>query len=120
MCIAIVCFAGCDFINSEINLIFLIKLFFHLIEKSRQKFKWLENENILSWNKNHFSSFLKGFQLPQIVSDHRVRLWFVKYSLAYYALTVAQYFHLECYCLVSGLALKITKLDSEVALQRCS
>ena len=29
MCIAIVCFPGLDFINFEINLIFLIKLFLH-------------------------------------------------------------------------------------------
>ena len=44
ICIAIVCFLDCDVINSEINLIFLIKPFFHLTRKSWQKFKYLENE----------------------------------------------------------------------------
>ena len=33
-----------DVINFEINLIFLIKSFFCIIEKSRQKFKFLENK----------------------------------------------------------------------------
>ena len=37
MCIAIVCYPGCDVINYEMNLIFLIK-------KSRQKLKYLESE----------------------------------------------------------------------------
>ena len=39
MCIAIVYFPGCDDINFEINLIFLIKLFFSMTKKSRQKLK---------------------------------------------------------------------------------
>ena len=30
MCIAIVCFPGCDVVNFEINLIFLIKPFFYM------------------------------------------------------------------------------------------
>ena len=42
MCIAINCFPGCDVINFEINPIFLAKPFFY--KKSRQKFKYLENE----------------------------------------------------------------------------
>ena len=58
----------CDVKNSEINLIFLIKPFFYVIKKSRQKLKYLENEKSLRWNKKHFSSFLKGFQLGKIVS----------------------------------------------------
>ena len=44
VCIAIVCFTGCDVINLEINLIFLIKPFFYMTEKLRQKFKYLENK----------------------------------------------------------------------------
>ena len=44
MCIEIVCFPGFDVINSEVNLIFLIKPFLYIDEKSRQKFKYLENE----------------------------------------------------------------------------
>ena len=44
MCIAIVCFPGCDVMNFEIILIFLIKPFFYMTKKSRLKFKYLENE----------------------------------------------------------------------------
>ena len=44
MCIAIVCFPGCDVITFEINLIVLIKPFYYMTKKSRQKFKYLENE----------------------------------------------------------------------------
>ena len=33
LCIAIVCFPGCDVINFEINLIFLIKSFFYMTER---------------------------------------------------------------------------------------
>ena len=43
-CIAIACFSGCDVINFEINLIFLIKSFFYMTKKSRQIFKYLEKE----------------------------------------------------------------------------
>ena len=59
--------------NSEINLIFLIKLFFYMTKKSRQKFEYLENEkSFLRWNKKHFSSLLKGCHLPKIATDLRV------------------------------------------------
>ena len=44
LCIASVCESGCDVINFEINLIFLIKPFFYMKKKSRQKFKHLENK----------------------------------------------------------------------------
>ena len=44
MCITIVCLPGCDVIKFEISLIFLIKPFQYMIRKSRQKFKYLENE----------------------------------------------------------------------------
>ena len=36
--------ACCDVINFEINLIFLIKPFFYMTKKSRQKLKYLEND----------------------------------------------------------------------------
>ena len=39
MCIAIVCFQGCDVINFEINLIFQIKSFFYMTKKLRKKSK---------------------------------------------------------------------------------
>ena len=45
-----------------------------MTKKSRQKF--LENEkNFWGEIKSVFLSFLKGFQLPKIVSDLTVRLW---------------------------------------------
>ena len=40
----------------EINLNVLIKPFFYITKRSRQKLKYL-----LTWYKKHFSSFLKGF-----------------------------------------------------------
>ena len=44
ICIAIICFPGCDVVNFEINLIFLIKIFFYMTKKSKQKFKYLKKE----------------------------------------------------------------------------
>ena len=43
MYIVIVCFPGCDVMNFKINLSFLIKLFFYVTKKSRQKLKYLQN-----------------------------------------------------------------------------
>ena len=40
MCIAIICFPGFAVKNFEINLMFLIKLFFYMTKKLRQKFSW--------------------------------------------------------------------------------
>ena len=48
MCIANACFPGRDVIIFEINLILLIKLFYYMTEKSRQKFKYLQKER---WKK---------------------------------------------------------------------
>ena len=70
MCIANACFPGRDVIIFEINLILLIKLFYYMTEKSRQKFKYLQKER---WKKTFFT-FLKGFHLPKIVPDLRVHL----------------------------------------------
>ena len=56
MLIAIVSFPGCDVINFEMNFIFLTKPFFPTwIKKSKQKFKYLQNERSL-WNKKQFPS----------------------------------------------------------------
>ena len=44
MFIATVCQRGCDVINFEVNLIFLMKSFFFMTNKSWQKFKYIENE----------------------------------------------------------------------------
>ena len=47
LCMAIVFESGCDVINFEINLIFLIKLFFYTTKESRQKFKYPERKDLL-------------------------------------------------------------------------
>ena len=44
MCIVIVSSSGFDVINSKINHIFLIKLFFNIAKNSRQKLNYLEND----------------------------------------------------------------------------
>ena len=59
MCITIVCFPGCGVINFENNLIFLIKTFFYICKKSRQKFKYLENKKSF---KCEIKSIFQRFQ----------------------------------------------------------
>ena len=44
ICIVTDYFPGCDIINFETNIIFLIKPYSYLTKKSRQRFKYLENE----------------------------------------------------------------------------
>ena len=44
MCIAIVFFSGCDLKNFEINHFFLVKLYSHMTETSREKCKYLDNK----------------------------------------------------------------------------
>ena len=44
MCIVIVSSSGFDVINSKINHIFPIKLFFYIAKNSRQKLNYLEND----------------------------------------------------------------------------
>ena len=65
----------------EINFIFLIKLFFlhdqEVMTKTSISWEWKE---LLRWNKKHFSSFLKGFQLlnclrPQSALLKNFHLW---------------------------------------------
>ena len=60
MCIVIICFPRCDAMNFEINLISLIKPFFYVTKKSRQKLIYLENKKNLRYLKAFFI-FLKGF-----------------------------------------------------------
>ena len=70
MYIAIVCFPGCDIINFEINLIFLIKSFFYMTEKSRQKFKHVENEKSFSGEiKIIFIIFLRPESAPLMMRN---------------------------------------------------
>ena len=67
MCIGIVCKPGCDFMNFEVSLIFLFKLFFLHDHNVAIKTKIsLERKKLLRRNKKHFSSFLNGFQSSKI------------------------------------------------------
>ena len=73
MCTAVTCFPGFDVMHFEVNSIFLIKPFLHMTKKSGPKF---ENEKSFhSGIKSVFSLSLKGYQLPQIVSELRVYLY---------------------------------------------
>ena len=75
MCIAFVCYPGCDVMDFEINLIFLMEPVFLHDQKVMTKNKFLENEMSFQGEiKSIFHQFLKGFQLSKIVSDLRVRL----------------------------------------------
>ena len=61
-------------IVAKINLIFQINLFLYVTKKIKAKtfIPW-EQKELLNWNKKHFSSFLKGFQFPKLVSNLRMR-----------------------------------------------
>ena len=66
-CITIVCLPGCDVINFEINLIFLIKPFCYKTKKSCQKRKYLENEKSF-WGeiKNIFHHLKRAFSCQKL------------------------------------------------------
>ena len=65
MCIAIVCFRGCDVINFEINL--SNQGVFEHDQKGKTKIQiFWERRELLRWNKKKFSLFLKGFHLSKI------------------------------------------------------
>ena len=62
MYVEIVCFPNSYVTNFEINLIFLIKSFFYMTKKSRQKFKYLGNKKSLYSETRFFISF-KGLSI---------------------------------------------------------
>ena len=75
MCIAIVCYPGCDVVGFEIKRALPNQAVF-LREKNvktKNEISWKRKE-LLMQNKTRFSSHLKGFQLQKIVSDLKVRL----------------------------------------------
>ena len=61
MCIINLCQPGCDVINFEINLIFLIKLFFYMNKKSRQKLRYFENEKSFYEEMKSIFHILRAF-----------------------------------------------------------
>ena len=67
MCIEIACKPGCGVMNFEVNIIFLIKLFFLHDQKvvTKTYVSW-ERKDLLRWFKKYFSSFLKGFKVKQM------------------------------------------------------
>ena len=67
MCIAIVCYPGCDAMDFEINLAFLIEPFFLHDQKFMTKtlISW-EPKELLRWNKKHFSSFERAFSYQKL------------------------------------------------------
>ena len=69
MCIAIICFSIYDVINFEINHAFLIKPFSTWPKRQDKNLNIWERKEFLRWNEKYVSSFLKGSQLPKIVSD---------------------------------------------------
>ena len=70
MYIVIVCVLGCDVIILKINNKLLMHLSNQAVFLPDQKVKIIKK--LLRWNKKHFSSFLRGVQLPKNVSDPRV------------------------------------------------
>ena len=70
MCNLIVCLLGCDVINFEINLNLSNQaIFLHDQKvKTKNEISW-ERKELLRWNKKHFPSFLRGFQVLKRVSD---------------------------------------------------
>ena len=67
MCIATVCFPGFDIIKFEINLTFLIRLLVKMTKKSRQKFKYLENEKSFQGEiKSIFYHFKRTFSCQKL------------------------------------------------------
>ena len=61
-----------DFINFQIYLSFLIKLFSYMIKDSEQVSQ--KEKDLVTGNKKYFSSFLKEFQWLENASGLRVRL----------------------------------------------
>ena len=61
MCITFACEPGCDVMNFEVNLIFLIKQFFVHDQKVMTKLKYLENEKTFQDEiKSIFHHFLRA------------------------------------------------------------
>ena len=79
LCIAIACFPGCDVVNFEINLIFLIKAFLYKTKKSLQKFKYLENEKSFKGDiKSIFHHFQRVFKNSLRPESAPLNLWCFK------------------------------------------
>ena len=65
MYIAITCFPGCDIINFLINLFLLIKPFFYINKKSRQKLNILRTKRAFKTKYKAFFTFFKGLSVAK-------------------------------------------------------
>ena len=66
-----------QFVTSQIDLSFVIKLFSCITKTFRTKNKYQERKELLIWNKTHYSWFLKGLcwsKYNQLFCKVRVRL----------------------------------------------
>ena len=78
MCTGIVVFLGCEVVNFENNLFFLIELFFYMNKNSRQKSEYLENEesyldaikSIFHEQRENSASFKKILHPSRKLSKH--------------------------------------------------
>ena len=86
----------------KINHSFLIEPIFYITKKLRQSVIISRMKSFLTWNKKHFSSFLKDFQLSEIASDPRVNLqrnsvhdgsvnWFLNWIVRIYELWLCKW-----------------------------
>ena len=71
----IVSIPGYEVINFEINLIFLIKPFFYMTKKSRQKIKYLEKEKTFKVKQKAFFIIFKGSSLKQCSWKGVIETW---------------------------------------------
>ena len=70
MCIAIVFFLDWDVINFKIKLIFLIKSFFYITEKSRQKLNIFRTKKAFKMKWKLFFIIFKGLSFAKICLRH--------------------------------------------------
>ena len=100
----------------NLNWAFLIKPICYMTKKSRQKLKYLENKKSF-WSeiKSLFHHF-KGLSVVKIVSDLRVRLWFLQQSFtshhiiptSNYCVFIVNFEHISYFVLVL-LSLTLTR-----------
>ena len=80
MCIVIISFSNLSRDNFGINVSFLIKLFFVWPKKNQIKNAvTLRTKRAVNVKWKHFKLFSKGFHLPEIVSNLKVRLYYSRF-----------------------------------------
>ena len=103
MCIEIVCKPGCDVMNFEVNLIFLIKpLFEHDQKVVTKTLKSWERKELLRWNKKRFSSFSKQAKTQFFGRwETRVRPYMRKFSFKFsFYCHISSFFTIFNFCIL--------------------